>query len=143
VFATGNTRDHLYSPFLRAVLAIIANICNLAMEYQYDSDISEDTRDLISQGLATDTRKYNMRPELGSSERDSALNRNMNASYVRLPLSHIVPVEEPSARGLNMACGESVKGQKYNSSVPVSDDHKVLGRAVCDHQTQSALLLSD
>jgi len=38
----------------------------------------------------------------------------MNASYVRLPLSHIVPVEEPSARGLNMACGEDVKGQNYN-----------------------------
>jgi len=85
------------------------------MEYQYDSDISEDTRDLISQGLATDTRKYNMRPELGSSERDLTLNRNMNATHVRLPLSQIVPMEEPFARGLNTLCERNVKGQNYNN----------------------------
>jgi len=85
------------------------------MEYQYDSDISEDTRDLISQGLATDIRKYNMRPEIGSSERDLALHRNMNASHVRLPLSQIVPMEEPSARGLNTLCERNVVGQNHNS----------------------------
>jgi len=86
------------------------------MEYQNDSDISEDTRDLISRGLATDTCKYGSRPELGSGERESAPNRSMNGSYVRLPLSHIVPVEEPSARGLNIVCGGNAKGQNYNNS---------------------------
>jgi len=96
---------------LRAALTIIANRRDIAMEYQYDSDISEDTRDLISRGLATDTRKYKSRPELGSSERESAPNRSMNGSYVRFPLSHIVPVKEPSARGLNSVCGENAKGQ--------------------------------
>jgi len=99
------------------------------MDYQYDSDISEDTRDLISRGLATDTRKYSLRPELGSSERDSALSRSMNTSHVRLPLSHIVQVEEPSARGLNMACGENVKGQNYN--ITMSMFHRKVFKVEC------------
>jgi len=84
------------------------------MEYQYDSDISEDTRDLISQGLATDTRKYRMRPEVGNSERDIPLLRDMNASHVRLPLSQIVSMEKPSARGLSTLCERNVVGQNYN-----------------------------
>jgi len=84
------------------------------MEYQYDSDISEDTRDLISRGLATDTRKYSDRTELRKSERDFAPARNMNVSHIRLPLAHIVQTEEPSTRGLNMAYGDNVKGQNYN-----------------------------
>jgi len=50
------------------------------MEYQYDSDISEDTRDLISRGLATDTCKYRSRTELGSGEREVAPNRSMNGT---------------------------------------------------------------
>jgi len=86
------------------------------MEYQYDSDISEDTRDLISQGLATDTRKYRTRPEVESGERDLTLSRDMNASHVRLPMSQIVPMEEPSARGLNTLYERNVVGQKHNST---------------------------
>jgi len=86
------------------------------MEYQYDSDISEDTRDLISKGLATDTRKYTMRPEIGSGERDLTLHRNMNASHVRLPPSQIVSMEEPSARGLNTLCERNVVGQNHNNT---------------------------
>jgi len=87
------------------------------MESPYDSEVSEDTRDLISQGLATDTRKYSVRADLGSSERASALTRDINSSYVRPSLAHVVQAEEPSTRGFNMACGENVKGQNYNKNI--------------------------
>jgi len=87
------------------------------MEYQYDSDISEDTRDLISQGLATDTRKYRMQPEVGSGERDIPPHRDMNAIHVRLPPSQIVSMEEPSARGLNTNYERNVVGQIHNTNI--------------------------
>jgi len=87
------------------------------MESPYDSDVSEDTRDLISRGLATDIRNYSVRADIGSGEGASALTRNMNTSYVRPPLAHVVQVEEPSARGFDMACGENVIGQNYNNTI--------------------------
>jgi len=89
------------------------------MDSPYDSDVSEDTRDLISRGLASDTKKYNVKGHLGCNERESAPNRSMNTSYVHLPLTHVVKAEEPSARGLNMASGESVKDQNYNTIIVV------------------------
>jgi len=39
----------------------------------------------------------------------------MNASHVRLPLSQIVPMEEPSARGLNTLCERNVVGQIHHN----------------------------
>jgi len=92
----------------------IAIICEIVMDSPYDSDVSEDTRDLISRGLASDTRRYSVVTEIGSSERDPTPARNMNVSHIRLPLTHIVQAEEPSTRGLNMAYGDNVKGQNYN-----------------------------
>jgi len=85
------------------------------MDSPYDSDVSEDTRDLISRGLATDTKKYNVVGEMGSNERESAPNRSMNTQYFHLPLTHVVKAEEPSAWGLNMTSGKNVKGQNYNT----------------------------
>jgi len=41
----------------------------------------------------------------------------MNASHVRLPLSQIVPMEEPSARGLNTLCERNVVGQIHHNSI--------------------------
>jgi len=84
------------------------------MESPYNSDVSEDTRDLISRGLATDIRNYSVRADIETRERASALTRNMNTSYVRPPVAHVVQVEEPSARVFDMACGDNVKGKNYN-----------------------------
>jgi len=94
--------------------------CNIAMDSPYDSDVSEDTRDLIARGLATNTRRYNVVGEMGSNERDSAPNRSMNTQYFHLPPTHVVKVEEPSARGLNMTSGENVQGQIYNITLTQS-----------------------
>jgi len=56
-----------------------------------------------------------MRPEIGSGERDVPLHRDMNTSHVRLPLSQIVPMEEPSARRLNTLCERNVVGQIHHN----------------------------
>jgi len=85
------------------------------MESPYDSDVSEDTRDLITRGLATDIRKYSSRAKLGMVERDLAPICDMNTSYVCFPPVHVVQAEEPSARGLNVISVENVKGQNHNS----------------------------
>jgi len=97
----GKTTSHIYA------IATVSNQCDRV-------DLGEDTRDLISRGLASDTRKNSILTEIGSSERDSAPARNMNVSHIRLPLTHVVQAEEPSTRGLNMAYGDNVKGQNYN-----------------------------
>jgi len=68
------------------------------MESPYDSDVSEDTRDLIARGLATDIKRYKTRAELGTNESESAPIRSMNTLYVRLPPALVVQAEEPSAR---------------------------------------------
>jgi len=88
------------------------------MESPYDSDVSEDTRELIAKGLATDIKRYKTRAELGSIESESARTHSMNTSYVRLPPALVVQAEEPSAWGLNLTRLESVRGQKHNSNNP-------------------------
>jgi len=45
----------------------------------------------------------------------------MNASHVRLPLSQIVPMEEPSARGLNTLCERNVVGQNHHNTLDIND----------------------
>jgi len=63
--------------------------------------------------------------EIESSEKDSAPARNMNVSHIRLPLAHIVQAEEPSTRGLNIAYGDNVKGQNYNTIIFIYICNKV------------------
>jgi len=87
------------------------------MDSSYDSDISEDTRDLVRRGLASDRKKGSNRGELETSELGLAPIRNMNSLYVRLPHAPVVQAEEPSARGLNLIGIESVKGQNYNTYI--------------------------
>jgi len=84
------------------------------METMYDSDVSNDTRELIARGLATDIRRYSSRVELKTSEQGLAPNRNMSTSHVRLPHAPVVLAEEPSTRGLNLTCMENFRGQNHN-----------------------------
>jgi len=86
------------------------------MDSPYDSDISEGTRDLVRQGLASDRKKCSNRADLDTDGRSLAPNRDINASYVRLPPALLAQAEEPSARGLNLTGVESVRGQNYNTS---------------------------
>jgi len=56
------------------------------MDFTSDSDISEDTRDLVSQGLASVKRKRFSKASQVERERDRVSVPNMETSNVRSPL---------------------------------------------------------
>jgi len=70
------------------------------MDYTSDSDISEDTRDLVSQGLASVKRKrFSTASQVGRiSERLSI--PNMDTSNVRSPLWREATIGDTSTHGL-------------------------------------------
>jgi len=84
------------------------------MESRYDSDTSDDTRDLVERGLAINRRKYVSRADYRIDERGPATNRDMDIPSVRLPLVSGTLQEEPSTRGLSLTGAESVVGQILN-----------------------------
>jgi len=88
---------------------------NRTMESSCDSDMSEETRDLVRRGLASDRKRRSGRADLCTDNQRLAPNRDMNTLYVRLPPAHVVQAEEPSARGLNLTVLENVRGQNYNN----------------------------
>jgi len=85
------------------------------MESSCDSDMSEETRDLVRRGLASDRRRRGGRTELGIERQRLGPNRDMNTQSVRLPPAHVVQAEEPSARGLILTLPQDVRGQNYNN----------------------------
>jgi len=87
---------------------------NRTMESSCDSDMSEETRDLVRRGLGSDRKRRTGRADLSTDNRRLAPNRDMNTLYVRFPPAHIVQAEETSARGLNLTVLENVRGQNYN-----------------------------
>jgi len=56
------------------------------MESPYDSDMSEDIRDLVERGLATYRRKRDSRAEQTNAESVCAPNRDMDIPSVQHPL---------------------------------------------------------
>jgi len=85
------------------------------MEMQYDSDTSEETRDLVERGLAINRRKYVSRAEYRADERGPAPDRDMDISSVRLPFVSGTLQEEPSTRGLSLTGAENALGQILNN----------------------------
>jgi len=84
------------------------------MDSSYDSDISEETRDLVRRGLASDRKRRSSRADLDTGEQSLTPNRDINTQYVRLSPALVVQAEEPSAQGLNLTGLEGVRGQNYN-----------------------------
>jgi len=84
------------------------------MESPYESDMSDDTRDLVEQGLAINRRKYSSRAEYRTDDHGQAPNRDMDISSVCLLPAFGAILGEPSARGLNLTGVENVGGQKRN-----------------------------
>jgi len=87
------------------------------MESRYDSDTSDDTRDLVERGLAINRRKYISRADYRTDEQGPAPKRDMDISSVRLPLVYETLPEEPSTRGLSLTGAENVVGQILNNSI--------------------------
>jgi len=87
------------------------------MEIQYDSDTSEETRDLVERGLAINRRKYVSRAEYRADERGPAPDRDMDISSVRLPFVSETLQGEPSTRGLSLTGAENALGQIPNMDI--------------------------
>jgi len=79
--------------------------------------MSDDTRDLVEQGLAINRRKHSSRAEYQIDAYDPASSRDMDTSSVRLPQTRGAISGEPSAHGLNPTGVESVGGQKHNNTI--------------------------
>jgi len=80
----------------------------ITMESRYDSDPSDDTRDLVERGLAINRRKYISRAEYKTDEQGLAPKRDMDISSVRLLLAFGIPPEGPSTRGLSLTGVENI-----------------------------------
>jgi len=83
------------------------------MDYTSDSDISENTRDLVSQGLVSAKRK---RFNTASQIRERVPVPNMDTSSVRSPLRREAVIGDTSIHGLILPDRESVNGQNRNNS---------------------------
>jgi len=77
-------------------------------DYTSDSDLSEDTRDLVDRGLASVKRKRRT---------FTILDSNMDTSNVRHPSGRIVPIGDTSTHGLTMTDVETVISQNHNNSL--------------------------
>jgi len=89
------------------------------MEIRYDSDTSEETRDLVERGLAINRRKYVSRAEYRADDQGPAPDRDMDISSVRLPFVSGTTQEEPSTRGLSLTGAENALGQILNIYVRI------------------------
>jgi len=86
------------------------------MEYTSDSDVSENTRDLIDQGLASVKRKRLNTTSQTRRTRERISVPNMDITSVRHPLSQENSTGATSTHGLNIASREMAMGQNHNNS---------------------------
>jgi len=96
------------------------------MDYTSDSDISDDTRDLVNQGLASVKRKRFSTAALAERIRDRAPVPNMDTSNVRSPLRREAVNDETSTHGLFFIDREIVNGQNRNNSATQCDSDACL-----------------
>jgi len=84
-------------------------------EYTSDSDLSEDTRDLVNRSLATVRRKRRIIASQSEGVRERFLDSNMDISSVRHPSGRIALIGDTSTHG-QMAVGvEHAISQNQNS----------------------------
>jgi len=87
------------------------------MEYTCDSDVSEDTRDLDSQGLASVKCKRITVAVQSDGVHERFLDSNMDISSVRHPSWRGVSIGETSTHDLVTTGIETVISQNHNNSV--------------------------
>jgi len=84
------------------------------MDYTSDSDISEDTKDLVSQGLASVKRKRLITASYTGRIRERISVPNMDTSNVRSPLWREAATGDTSIHGLVSTDRKIVNGQIHN-----------------------------
>jgi len=84
------------------------------MEYTSDSDLSDDTRDLVSRGLASVKRKRRILRTQSDGVRERFSDSNMETSNVRHPSWRGVSIGDNSTHGLAAAGVETAINQNHN-----------------------------
>jgi len=84
------------------------------MDYTSDSDISDNTCELVSQGLASVKRKRFSAAAQVERIRDRAPVPNIDTSNIRSPLQREVVNDETSTHGFFSTDREIVNGQNRN-----------------------------
>jgi len=87
------------------------------MEYTSDSDVSEDTRELVRQGLASVKRRRVMTTVPAKRPRERTSVPNMDPSQIRHPLRGERVNDASSTQGLNLIEGKKVKDQNHNNDI--------------------------
>jgi len=85
------------------------------MDYTSDSDLSDDTRDLVSRGLASVKRKRRIVTTQSDGVHDRFSESNMDTSNVRHPSWCGVSIGDTSTHGLATASVETAISQKHNN----------------------------
>jgi len=84
-------------------------------ESPYESDMSEDTRDLVEQGLAISHRNHGSRVDRSLEGRGLAPTRNMDTSNVRYPLTSSASAGTTSTQETASVACEPVAGAGRNN----------------------------
>jgi len=87
------------------------------MEYTSDSDLSDDTRELVSRGLASVKRKRRMITMQLEGVQERFLDSNMDTSNVRHLSGRGVAIGDTSTHGLAAAGVETANSQNHNSYI--------------------------
>jgi len=105
------------------------------MEYTSDSDLSEGTRDLVSQGLASVKRKWRAIASQQEGVRERLSDSNMDISSVRHPSWREASIGDTSTHGLATTGRETVISQNYNTIIIVSNKIKLIQSNIWNEQT--------
>jgi len=96
------------------------------MEYTSDSDLSEDTRDLVSRGLASVKRKQKTTNMQSDGVHERFLDFNMDTSNVRHPSGRGVSIGDTSIQGLAAAGVETATSQNHNNARQMKGSPKIV-----------------
>jgi len=116
------------------------------MEYTSDSDLSDDTRDLVSRGLAIVKRKRRTVTTQADGEQERFLDSNMDTFNVRHPSRRGASIGDTSTHGPAIAGNETASSQNQNIGTvevglevvePRSAGREVLRRAGGDRELTS------
>jgi len=86
------------------------------MDYTSDSDISENTQDLVRQGLASVKRKRMIASSHPERPRERTSVSNMDTSNIRHPLCQDGPNGVTSTHGFNIASMEIAIERNHNTT---------------------------
>jgi len=88
------------------------------MDYTSDSDLSDDTRELVNQGLASVKRKRRVNITQTAGGYDRFSDSIMDTSNVRHPSRREASIGDTSTHGLLTAGAEIAISQNHNSNSP-------------------------